>query len=159
MAKVKRSQFKTYMDVDPGYEDWALVGDGVTTGEIAYNAEVSDDVYIHEDSGSPEVESYKPNMPIEAVAIAGDEVFEYIDTLRKKRATLDDAHTQVVNVWLYETAVGGAYPAELQDVSIEVGSFGGDAGQSAKINYTIHFRGDPTPGMFNPTTTTFVADS
>ena len=153
--KVKRSQFRTFIDVDPGYQDWALIGDGVTAGEIAYNPEVSEETYIHEDSGSAEVEGYKPNMAIEANAINGDDVFEYIDSLRKARAILDDAHTQIVNVWMYETEESGAYPAELQDVTISIDSFGGDGGASNKINYTIHYRGDPTEGTFNPTELTF----
>lgn len=158
-AKVKRSQFRTFIDVDPGYEDWALIGDGVTSGEIAYNPETSEETYIHEDSGSAEVEGYKPNMAIEAVAINGDEVFEFIDGLRKSRAVLDDAHTQIVNVWMYESDDAGDYPAELQDVAISVDSFGGDGGASTKINYTVHFRGDPVTGTFNPTTLTWTADS
>jgi len=154
-AKIKRSQFRTFIDVNPGYQDWALIGDGVTAAEIAYNPEVSEETYIHQDSGSAEVEGYKPNMPIEASAINGDEVFEYIDTLRKGRSVLNGAHTQIVNVWMYEDAQLSAYPAELQDVTISVESFGGDGGASAKINYTIHYRGDPTLGTFNPTTLTF----
>lgn len=153
--KVKRSQFRTFIDVDPGYEDWALIGDGVTTGEIAYNPEISEEVYIHEDSGSAEVERYAPNMPIEATAINGDDVFEFIDALRKSRATLDDAHTQIVNVWMYEDISGSSYPAELQDVSISIDTFGGEGGQSSKINYTIHYRGDPVVGAFDPTALTF----
>jgi hypothetical protein len=157
--KVKRSQFRTFMDVNPGYQDWALIGDGVTTAEIAYNPEISDEVYIHQDSGTAEVERYVPNMPIEAVAINGDDVFEYIDGLRKNRATLDEAHTQVVNVWMYEEAVLEAYPAELQDVAVAIDTFGGEGGQSGRITYTIHYRGDPVKGVFNPTTLTFTPDA
>ena len=155
--KVKRSQFRTFIDVDPGYEDWALIGDGVTTAEIAYNPEVSQETYIHQDAGSAEVERYAPTQAIEAVAINGDDVFEYIDALRIAQATLDDAHTQIVNVWMYEDAETGAYPAQLQDVTVAVDTFGGEGGTSNKINYTIYYRGDPVDGTFNPTTLTFTA--
>lgn len=158
-AKVKRSEFRTFIDVDPGYEDWALIGEGVTTGEIAYNPEISEEVYIHEDSGSAEVERYAPNMPIEAVAMNGDDVFEFIDGLRKNRATLDDAHTQIVNVWMYETPEGTSYPAELQEVTISIDSFGGEGGASSKINYTIHYRGDPVSGDFDTSALTFTPDA
>jgi len=156
-VKVKRSEFQTFMDIDPGYEDWALIGEGVTAGEIAYNPEISEETYIHEDSGNAEIEGYSPNMAIEATAINGDEVFEFIDELRKGRAILDDAHTQIVNVWMYETDTAGAYPAELQDVAISIDTWGGEGGASNKINYTIHYRGDPTTGTFNPTTLTWAA--
>lgn len=156
-SKVKRSQFLTFLDIDPGYEDWALLGEGVTAGEVAYNPEISEETYIHEDSGNAEVEGYKPSMAIEATAINGDEVFEYIDGLRKNRAILDDAHTQIVNVWTYETDTSGAYPAELQDVAISIDTFGGEGGASNKINYTIHYRGDPVSGTFNPSTLSWTA--
>lgn len=158
MPKVKRSEFRTFIDKTPETSDWALIGEGVTSGEISYNPETSEEVYIHEDSGSTDVESYKPSMAIEAVAINGDDVFEFIDRLRKDRAVLSDAHTQIVNVWLYEEETGGEYPAELQDVAISIESFGGEGGESAKINYTIHFRGDPVSGTFNPSTLTWTPD-
>lgn len=157
MSKVKRSQFKTFLNTTPSEvtDTWSLIGDGVTAGEISYNPQTSDEVYIHQDSGSVEVESYKPNMPIEAIAVNGDAVFEYIDSLRKARAVLDSAYTEIVNVWLYETPTSNEYPAEKQAVAISIESFGGDGGSSAKINYTINYRGDPVLGTFNPTTLVF----
>jgi hypothetical protein len=159
MAKVKRSEFRSFIDVDPGYQDWALIGEGVTTAEIAYNPEVSQEAYIHQDAGTAEVERYAPTQAIEATAINGDDVFEYVDGLRKAQAVLDEAHTQIVNVWMYEDDTDGAYPAQLQDVTVAVETFGGEGGQSNKINYTIYYRGDPVDGTFNPTTLTFTPDA
>ena len=158
--KIKRSQFRTFIDIDPGYEEWALLGEGVTTAQIDYNPEISSETYIHQDSAAAEIESYAPSMPIEASAIAGDDVFKFVDGLRKERAVLDAAHTQIVNVWLYEDEQGtGIYPAELQDVTIAVGNIGGAGGESNKINFTIHFRGDPAAGAFNISNLTFTPDS
>lgn len=157
-TKVKRSQFRTFLNtgtlVTP---TWSLIGDGVTTGTINYNPQTSEEVYIHQDSGSTLVESYKPVMPIESVAINGNADFEYIDNLRKTRAVLSAAETEIVNVWMYETATGGAYPAEKQAVSIQIDDFGGDGGVPAKINYTINYLGDPVVGTFNPSTLAFTA--
>jgi hypothetical protein len=136
---------------------YSLLGIGVTSGKIDYGAETSDETYINEDSGTTEVEGYKPKMDVEQTAINGDATFEFIDSLRKARAILDDAHTDIVNVWLYETATAGAYPAEKQNVSIEISDFGGDGGKAAKINYVIHYTGDPVQGTFNPTTLAFTA--
>jgi hypothetical protein len=63
-----------------------------------------------------------------------------------------------VNVWLYKTPALGYYLAEKQAVSVQVDDFGGDGGAAAKLNYTLNFIGDPTPGTFNPTpTAAFVA--
>ena len=155
---VKRSAFKTFLNTVPaGPAEYEVVGDGITTAAVNYNPQTLEETYIHEDSGSTEIESYRPTMPIEATAKAGDAVFEFIDGLRKSRAVLGDAKTDIVNAWLYETPTAGAYPAEQQNVSIQIDTFGGDGGASAKINYTINYLGDPVLGTFNPSTGTFVA--
>jgi hypothetical protein len=153
---VKRSNFKTFLNTGTvATPVWSLLGDGITTGTINYNPQTLEEVYIHQDSGSTEIESYKPTMPIEGTCKAGDAVFDYIDNLRQARAVLTAARTEIVNVWLYEAPVTGAYPAEKQAVSIQIDSFGGDGGTSAKINYTINFVGDPVTGTFNPVTLAF----
>lgn len=158
MAKVKRSEFKTFLNTGTILVPvWSLLGEGITTGAINYNPQTAEEVYIHQDSGTTSIESYKPTFPVEATAIAGDAAFDYVDDLRKSRAVLGDAETEIVNVWLYETPTSGAYPAEKQDVSIQIDSFGGDGGVATKINFTINFLGDPVAGTFNPTTLAFVA--
>lgn len=155
-TSIKRSEFALYLNIGtPGTPDWALIGDGITTGTLNYNPQTSEETYIHQDSGSIEVESYRPTMPFEATCKAGDEVFDYIDNLRVTRAVLAAAQTEVVLVYLYETPTGSDYPAEKQTVSVQIDSFGGDGGASAKINYTINFIGDATAGVFNPTTESF----
>lgn len=158
VTKIKRSEVKTFMNVAPtSTASYKLVGDGVTTGTINYNPEVVTETYIHETGATITVEKYAPTLPIEATAKNGDDVFEFVDALRKSRAVLDDAETDIINVWLYETPTSGAYPAEKQTVSIQVDSFGGDGGVSAKISYTINFIGDRILGTFNPTTSTWTA--
>lgn len=153
---VKRSAFQSFLNtatiVAP---DYALIGDGVTTATLNYGPQTLEETYIHQDSGTIEIESYRPTMPIEATCKAGDDVFDFIDGLRKSRAVLDAAKTDVVLVYLYEDAVGGEYPAERQAVSIQIDSFGGDGGAATRINYTINFVGDPVLGTYNPTTGTF----
>ena len=155
-VSVKRSQFKTFLNTGTSETPvWSLVGDGITTGTINYNPQTSEEVYIHQDSGTTMIDSYKPVLPIEATAKAGDAAFDFVDNLRQTRAVLGAAQGEVVNVWLYETAVAGAYPAERQQVNIQIDSFGGDGGASAKINYTLNFMGDPVQGKFDPTTSAF----
>ena len=155
-TKIKRSEFKTFLNTTPSTSaTYNVIGDGVTTGTINYNPEVTTETYIDQTSASTEIERYAPVLPIEASAKSGDSVFEFIDTLRKDRATLADAQTDIVNVWLYETPTLGEYPAEKQTVSIQVDSFGGDGGTAVKLNYTINFIGDPVGGTFNPTTKAF----
>jgi hypothetical protein len=156
MAKIKRSEILTYMDTTPATSaTWSLLGSGVVTGLINMNPNVTTETYIHEDSASISIDSYAPNMPVEMTCITGDAVFEFIDGLRKSRATLTDAETDIVNVWNYESGGPTAAPAEKQTVSIQIDSFGGDGGQATKINFTINFVGDPVSGTFNTTTPAF----
>lgn len=158
MGKIKRSEVKTFVNVNPsGAASYKLIGDGVTTGAIGYNPKTSEETYIHEDSATISVESYAPTLPVEAIAVSGDDVFEFIDGLRIARAVLDDAETDIVNVWMYESGGPTAYPAEKQTVSIQIDEFGGDGGSSVKINYTVNFIGDPIVGTFNATTSAFTA--
>ena len=158
MAKIKRSQLMTFIDVTPeSTATYELIGSGVTAGSIAYNPKVEEETYIHQDNATITVEGYSPKLTLEASAVAGDPVFEFIDELRKARATMSEAETSIVNVWAYETGGPTAYPAEKQTVSIQIDEFGGEGGGSTKINYTINFIGSPTPGTFNAVTKAFTA--
>ena len=156
-TKVKRSKLAIVLDASGGEEtaEWALIGDGVTEQTIAYNPQTSDEVYIHQDSGTTDVESYKPNIPTPMTAIKGDPVFDYVDGLRKTRAIGADARTKICIVYLYETETTGAYPAEQNECSIQIDDFGGAGGESATINFTINLIGDAVVGTFNPTTKSF----
>jgi hypothetical protein len=155
-SSIRRSAFAIFLNVGTQETpDYARIGDGVTTSEISYNPQTREETYIHQDSGVTEIESYRPTMPIEAVAKAGDDVFDYIDGLRKTRAVLDDALTDAVLVYLYESPVEGEYPAEQQPVSVQIESFGGDGGSTVRINYTLNFVGDPVIGTFDPTDADF----
>lgn len=152
MAKIKRSQFRTFLNTGTtGSPTWSLIGDGVTTGAISYNPKTTEETYVHEDSATINTESYAPTMQIESTAVAGDGMFEFVDTLRKGRSVLADAEAQVVNVWMYKAAIGGFYPAEKQTVSLQVDEFGGDGGAATKLNFTVNFIGDPDIGRYSPT--------
>lgn len=153
MAKVKRSLFRSFLNVGTLVSpDWALIGAGVTSGSIGYNPKVEEVTYIHEDSATITVESYAPKFPLETIAIAGDDVYDYVDALRKSRGVLSSAETEVTNVWMYRTPISGYYEAEKQACSVQLDEFGGDGGATAKVNYTVNFVGEPVSGRFNPTT-------
>lgn len=154
--KIKSSQVKSFMNTVPGgTASYDLIGDGVTSLKMNYNPKTTEETYIHQDTASISVDSYAPVIPVEMTAKIGDEVFEFIDGLRKARAVGADAETSIVNVWLYEAAVAGAYPAEKQDVSIQIDDVTIEGGSPVKINYTINYVGDAVIGTFNPTTFAF----
>ena len=158
MAKIKRSEVQTFMNTTPlAAATYSLVGDGVKSGKISYNPKTTEETYVHQDSATIMVDSYAPTMPVEMTAISGDAAFEFIDNLRRTRAVLADAETDIVNVWMYETGGPTAYPAEKQTVSVQVDDFGGDGGTAIAINYTINFVGTPVVGTFNASTKAFTA--
>lgn len=159
-ANIKRSQVQSFLLTDDSPETWSLIGSGVSTGTINYNPETSSETNIHEDNATIEVERYAPTFPVEAKAIKGNAVFDFIDAMRKSRATLTDAHAYLMNVELYETPVStDQYPAEKQLVSIQIDSFGGDGGVVNRISYTINYIGDPVRGKYDVSAGTFTADA
>ncbi len=158
MAKIKRSQIAAFLNTGTSeIPVWSLIGDGVVEQTIAYNPQTSETVYISQDSGNVDVESYKVTIPTPMTAIKGDPVFDFVDVIRKGRKVLSAAESDVCIVYLYETATAGAYPAEKNDCSIQIDDFGGPGGESAKINFTLNLNGDPVIGAFNPTTKAFTA--
>lgn len=168
--RVKRSQFAEFLNTTPSAqsESWARIGKGVTNGSIAYNPTVTDEHYIHEDSGTKEVDSYAPVLSHEQIAYKGDSVFDYVDGLRQARAVGADAETELLMVYVYDFTTSGTgndtvktYKAEKQSVSISINEFGGDAGNANQITYDINFKGEPTLGTVTITsgTPTFTANS
>ncbi len=156
MSKIKRSQIAAFLNTGTGETPaWSLIGEGVTEQTISYNPQTSEEVYIHQDSGTTSIESYRPTIPTPMTAIKGDAVFDFVDGIRKDRKVLADAETEVCIVYLYETATSGAYPAEKNACSIQIDDFGGAGGEKATINFTINLNGDPVKGTFNPSTKAF----
>lgn len=154
--KVKRSKLAVFMNVAPGGAGtYAIMGDGITEQTIGYNPQAEEEIYVHQDSGVTDTTSYKPTIPTPQTAYVGDPVFDFVDGLRQERAVLGDCRTDIVIVYLYETATAGAYPAERQNVGIQIDDFGGAGGETLKINYTLNFQGDPEKGTFDPTTKMF----
>jgi hypothetical protein len=155
-TKIKRSQVKMFLNTTPqSTATYKIIGDGVTNAKIAYNPKTTEETYVTQDSASISIDSYAPNVPVEASAKYGDDVFNYIDGLRIARAVLSAAETDVVNVWAYKSGGPSAYPAEKQTCSIQIDDFGGEGGVAAKINYTINYLGDPIVGTFNTGTSVF----
>ena len=156
MGKIKRSKFATFLNTGTAETPtWSLIGNGVTSMVVSYNPQTSDETYVHEDSGTTDVESYKPTSAVPMTAIQGDPVFDFVDGLRRKRAVLEEARAEVCLVYIYDGDSAGAYPAEKNTCSIQIDDFGGEGGGSNVINFTINFVGDAVEGTFDPGTKTF----
>lgn len=148
---IKRTDIVTFLDITPTNEQptWAIVGDGMTTGAISYEAGTTSETYIINDSATTTVDNYNVSFEGEMKCIKGDEVFDYVDNLRITRATGDNAKSHVLNVYKYIVDEGGKYKSEMSDCSITLSSFGGDGGTTPTIAFSINMNGDPTLGLTN----------
>lgn len=158
--KIQRSKFALFLDTAPksAAPAWELVGDGVTEMSIAYNPQTSEVTYVNQDSGTTDVESYKPTIAAPMTALAGDPVFEFVDGLRIGRKVLSDCETSCLMVYLYKEAKDGKYPAERNACSVQVDEFGGAGGESAKLSFTMNLQGGPTAGWFDPAEKAFTPE-
>ncbi|WP_050636186.1 phage tail tube protein [Candidatus Stoquefichus sp. SB1] len=147
-VRVKRSQFASFLNVTPtgDIQKWGRMGVGITSASVSYNPTVNEEQYIHQDSGNKEVDSYAPTMAGEQTAFKGDEVFDYIDSLRQTRAVGNDAKTELLMVYIYDKEAEGKYKAEKQEVTISVNEFGGEAGGAVTLSYDIGFCGEAEAG-------------
>ena len=167
VRKVKRTEFATFLNVGTkALPEWARIGKGVTGQTVAYNPNVSEEQYIHEESGTSAIESYKVNVPTPQTAFVGDPVFDYVDGIRKHRKTGADAETEIMFVYVYDKTITEeppktTYAAEKNSCAIQIDDFGGDAGNPVVLNYTINLNGDPILGQAEMTDEgiAFVANS
>jgi len=153
---VARMKQAIFLNVAPtSSADYQLLGKGVSELSIEYNAQTTTEQDIISATASTEITGYQPTAPLSQKVDKGDAVFEFINDIRVKRKVLGDAATDIVLVDLWDTESSGAYPAEKQNVSISIDSYGGPATDPLSISYTVNFRGDSTIGTFNPSTKTF----
>lgn len=133
---------------------WSRINKGVTELTASFNPEVTTEKYIGDENASNSIDSYAPNAPVSMTAFKGDPVFEFVDNIRKTRATGADCRTQLLNVNIYEETEGKYY-AEKQDVLIQLDSFGGEG--NVVVEYTMLYDGDPVQGTvsINEGTVTF----
>lgn len=160
-TSIKRSQQMCFLNTTPSTTaTYALIGDGVTELTFNYSPQTTTEQYINQDSGTTEVTGYQPTAPISMIAKKGDTAYEFVNDLRKARAILSEAETDIILADAWDVAVAGdltAIPAEKQPVSIQIDNYGGAASSPLSIGYTLNFKGDSVTGTFNATTKTFTA--
>lgn len=101
------------------------------------------------------ISGYEKTAAVEPFyAEAGSTLFQRLQEILDKGLVLDDLKTDVVDVKLWETAEGGAYPAVKEEAFIEVTSYGGDT-TGYQIPFTLHFTGNKVQGTFNVSAKTF----
>jgi hypothetical protein len=81
-------------------------------------------------------------------------LFQRLQGIIDNQQVLDQLKADVVEVKLWETAEGSAYPASREEVFIEVTSYGGDT-TGYQIPFTLHYTGNKVSGTFDIATKTF----
>ncbi len=152
-----------FLNIEPSgsSESWALVGNGMTTGSYTYEATETSETYIVDDNATTTVDSYALSLDGEMKCIFGDEVFDFINELRRKLATGTDAETSVLLVDKYDVSETNKFKAQKFACSISISSYGGDGGATPTIGFKINVNGDPTNGTvtISEGVPTFTADT
>lgn len=146
-SKAKRSLWQTFLNTGGnGSQNWVREGRYASDMTVQMNPQTNTSQDVTQDTAETEITGYQPNMPVSKSVSKTDPAFKFIDEIRRKRKILSDAYAQILNVDVFKESDSGTYPAELQNVSIQIDSFGGSAADPLNISYTYNYRGDPVPG-------------
>lgn len=145
--KAKRSQFYTFLNIGTAETpDWAREGKFASELTAQMNPQTKTTQDVTQDTAETDITGYQPSIGLSKSVSKTDPTFEFINDIRRKRKILSDAYSQILNVDVFNENDDGSYPAELQDVSIQIDSFGGPASDPLTIGYTYNYRGDPVTG-------------
>ena len=152
IEKINRSQFLTYLNTTPGEDapKWDVLGVGITEYGISYGPQSDTVKWIIEDNARTDHTSNQKQSTVTQKCYKGDPEFEFVNAGRDKLNY--KTHILDIDRW---NGTGSAYPAKLNDVIIIITNY---MGESAEIEYEIHYDGDPVEGTvsFTGNTPTFV---
>jgi len=101
------------------------------------------------------ISSYEKTGSVEPFYAEQDSgLFQRLQAIIDDNLVLDALRTDVVEVKLWESAEGGAYPAVKEEAFIEVTSYGGDT-TGYQIPFTLHYTGEKVKGTFDISTKVF----
>lgn len=148
LKKIDRTDWVDFLDTTPKETTptWALIGVGITDKATDYNATVNEEKWIIHKNSNKSIDAYGLTSGVEQTAYKGDPVFEFVDDIRYRLATGTDAQTHLLEIDKYNytgSESAPSYRARLWNIAIEISNNGGD---TAKINYNIHYIGDPVLG-------------
>ncbi len=163
IRKIDRTEWADFLNTTPKAEapTWAIIGVGITDMSTEYNANVSEEKWIINKNATKTVDSYSLSSGAEQTAYKGDPVFDFIDDIRYRLKTGSDAQTTLLEIDKYSVTDEDSAPkyrARVWNVAIAIES---NKGETAQVNYTINYQGDPTFGTvtFENGVPTFVAET
>lgn len=157
MAKIERKYMAHYINTAAtGEAEYVRLGKDLEeySPEMSANVEKKGNIL---GETSVLVTKYEKSGTVEPYyAEKGDPLFERLQAIIDGGLVLDDCNTDIVEVKLWETATGGAFPATKEKAVIEVTSYGGD-NSGYQIPFNIHYTGEKEEGTFNVTSKAFTA--
>lgn len=154
---VPRKYLAHYINAAPDSESpkWVRLGEDLEEYKEEFSANVDKKKNILGEE-KIKITGYEVSGSVEPYyAYVGDELYEWLENIARKRLTLDKCKTQVLTVYCWK-GESGAYEADEEDAIVEVTSMGGDTA-GVSIPFNVHKTGDITSGKFNETTKTFTA--
>ncbi len=145
--KAKRSEYYTFLNTGTeASPTWVREGKFASELTAQMNPQTTTVQDVTQDTAETDITGYQPSMSVSKSVSKTDPAYEYINDIRRHRKILSDAYGQILNVDVFDKQSDGSYPAERQDVSIQIDSFGGAASDPLSIGYTYNYRGDPVTG-------------
>lgn len=147
MEKIKSSKSAVLLNVGTSASaSYKRIGKGVTSLPISYNPKTTTETYVDEENATTSVDSYEVSSDVEQTAIKGDDIFDYVDAIRRGLKTGSDCETTAVLVDIYNMTISdgtGNGTGQLFGATITVSDWTIEGGEVAKIKYKIAFNGNP----------------
>lgn len=105
--KIKRSLIAHFINTSDSDDDvvWSRAGINVTDMSIDYGAQTETSQDVVSDSATTDITAYQVTSAISQQCTKGDPVYDYVNKLRRLRSLLEEAHTQGLNVDLWDMRI------------------------------------------------------
>lgn len=146
--KVSREQIATYLDTTPDSPyTWKILGVGITDYGQDYNPQTTTEKWIINKNATTTLDSYQIQADASQTCYFGDDVYDYVNNLRRTAGVGSKVVSHVLDIDLYDstgTGAGTKYSATLYECAVIVRSYA--KGENPAIEYTIYYNGDPKLG-------------
>lgn len=147
--KVTRELIATYLNITPkeNSETYAIVGVGITDYGQDYNPQRTTEKWIIHKNATTTTDSYQIQADASQTCYKGDEVYDYVNDIRRYAKVGADTETQVLDIDLYDSEVVNGvtqYKATKYEATVAITSYA--KGEIPKLEYSIAYNGDPIVG-------------
>ncbi|MBQ3252157.1 MAG: hypothetical protein IJB02_02820 [Oscillospiraceae bacterium] len=159
MAKIERKYLAHFINAaQPGQEaEYERLGKDLEEFSPELSAQVETRKNILGQT-SVVISGYEKTAAVEPFyAVAGSSLFDRLQAIIDDGKVLEELKADVVEVKLWEEETEAGFPAILEEVYIEVTSYGGDT-TGYQIPFTLHYTGSKVKGRFQLESRIFTAD-